>query len=113
MGKITSLDKDYPIVTSNKFGKGVAIYIGVPAKDEVLHPVVADLAGVLSLRKGPDVPPGVMARQIDGDHVLYLNVSGEPKVIKGKGRTKSVLFDKTYEGDFTIPPYEPEFVEGR
>jgi len=36
LGYITSLDKDYPIITSNKYGKGKAIYVGLPAKGEVL-----------------------------------------------------------------------------
>ena len=35
IGTITSLDKDYPIITSNKYGKGKAIYVGLPAKGEV------------------------------------------------------------------------------
>jgi beta-galactosidase len=63
------------------------------------------------MKKGPEVPSGVMARQIDEKHFLYLNVSGEPKEIKMAGKTKSILSDKEYSGNFTIAPYEPEFVE--
>ena len=111
LGVITSLDKDYPIVTANRYGKGRAIYVGLPAKGELLGPLVDRLIGELSIRKGPAAPRGVMARQIDKDHVLYLNVSGNPKEIKGKGSSRSLLFDKDYQGDFVIPPYEPEFIE--
>ena len=42
---------------------------------------------------------------------LYLNVSGEPKEIQMKGNSRSILFDKDYTGNFTIAPYEPEFIE--
>jgi beta-galactosidase len=111
MASITSLDKDYPIITSNKFGKGRAIYIGVPAKGEILNPLLDDLISELSIKKGPDVPSGVMARQIDKNHFLYLNVTGEPKEIQMKGNSHSILWDKTYIGNFTIAPYEPEFIE--
>ncbi len=52
-----------------------------------------------------------MARQIDKNHFLYLNVSGEPKEIQMKGKSQSILFDKDYSGNFTIAPYEPEFIE--
>jgi beta-galactosidase len=52
-----------------------------------------------------------MARQIDKNHFLYLNTSGEPKEIPMKGKSKSILLDKTYTGNFTIAPYEPEFIE--
>ena len=108
---ITSLDKDYTIITSNKYGKGRAIYVGLPAKGEVLGSLLDDLISELGIKKGPVVPSGVMARQIDKNHYLYLNVSGEPKEIQMKGSSRSVLFDKEYSGNFTISPYEPEFIE--
>jgi beta-galactosidase len=111
LGSITSLDKDYPIMTVNKFGKGRAIYVGLPAKGEVLNPLVDDLINELGIKKGPEVPFGVMARQIDKNHFLYLNVSGEPKEIHTKGNSRSILLDKDYTGNFTIAPYEPEFIE--
>ncbi|MEO6233318.1 MAG: beta-galactosidase [Ferruginibacter sp.] len=111
LGSITSLDKDYPIITSNKYGKGRAIYIGLPANEAVLNPLLDNLMTELSLKKGPDVPSGVMARQIDKNHFLYLNVSGEPKEISITGNARSILFDKDYKGGFIVQPYEPEFIE--
>ena len=111
IGILTSLDKDYPIMTSNKFGKGRAIYVGLPAKGEILGSLLDDLIDELGIKKGPDVPPGLMARQIDKTHFLYLNVSSEPKEIQMKDKSRSILFDKDYSGNFTIAPYEPEFIE--
>jgi beta-galactosidase len=111
IGSITSLDKDYPIISSNKYGKGRAIYVGLPVKVEVLNPLLNELISELSIKKGPEVPGDVMARQIDKNHILYLNVSGETKVIQMKGNSRSILFDKDYQGNFTIAPYEPEFIE--
>ena len=111
LGSLTSLDHDYPIITSNNYGKGKAIYIGLPAKSEVLNPLLDDLRIELSIKKGPDVPSGVMARQVDKNHFLYLNVSGEPKEIQMKGSSRSILFDNDYKGNFSIAPYEPEFIE--
>jgi beta-galactosidase len=110
-GNITSLDKDYPVITSNNFGKGRAIYVGLPAKGEILGPLLDELIEVLSIKKGPEVPVGVMSRQIDKNHILYLNVSGEPKEIQMKGNSRSLLFEKDYKGNFMIAPFEPEFVE--
>jgi beta-galactosidase len=111
LASITSLDKDYPIITSNTYGKGRAIYVGLPAKGEILGNLVDDLIAGLSLKKGPNVPTGVMARQIDKNHLLYLNVSGVPKEIQIKENSRSILFDKEYSGNFTIAPYEPDFIE--
>ncbi|HLN71813.1 MAG TPA: beta-galactosidase, partial [Prolixibacteraceae bacterium] len=111
MGTLTSLDKDYPIMTMNRYGKGKAIYVGLPASGNVLNPLLDELIAELGIQKGPEVPFGVMARQIDKTHFLYLNVSGENKEIKMKGNSRSILFDKAYSGNFTIAPYEPEFIE--
>ncbi|MBN1181598.1 MAG: beta-galactosidase [Bacteroidales bacterium] len=111
LANITSLDKDYPIITSNRYGKGRAIYVGLPAHGDILNGIFDDLVEELGIKKGPAVPSGVMARQIDDKHYLYLNVNGEPKEIPMKGKSKSILFDKAYNGNFTIAPYEPEFIE--
>jgi beta-galactosidase len=111
IGTLTSLDKDYPMMTINNFGKGKAIYVGLPADGNVLGGIVDELINELGIKKGPEVPSGVMARQIDDKHFLYLNVSGESKEIKMNGNSKSILFDKNYNGNFTIAPYEPEFIE--
>lgn len=111
LANITSLDKDYPILTSNKYGKGRAIFVGLPASGDVLNPILDELINELGIKKGPEVPDGIMARQIDRNHILYLNVTAEPKQISMKGKLQSILFDKSYTGNFTIAPYEPEFIE--
>jgi len=111
IGSLTSLDKDYPIMTSNKYGKGRAIYVGLPAKGEVLGGLVDDVVVELGIKKGPDVPSGIMARQIDNNHFLFLNVTGETKEIQMKGKSRSIILDKDYNGNFTIDPYQPEFIE--
>ncbi|MBN1417064.1 MAG: beta-galactosidase [Bacteroidales bacterium] len=111
IGNITGFDKNHPVITSNSYGKGWAIYIGLPARGEVLSPLLDDLIRELSIKKGPDVPEGIMARQIDKNHFLYLNISSKSQVIPMKGNSKSILFDKDYTGNFTIAPYEPDFIE--
>ena len=98
-------------MTSNNYGKGLAIYVGLPAGGNILNPLLDELIDKLKIKKGPEVPSGVMARQIDKSHFLYLNVSSEPKVIPMAVKSRSILFDKNNEGNFTIAPYEPEFIE--
>jgi beta-galactosidase len=111
LGSITSLNQDYPIITSNKYGKGKAVYVGLPAKAGALDDLLDDLINELSIKKGLNVPNGIMARQIDKNHFLFLNVSGESKEIQMNAGSRSILFDRDYRGNFTIAPYEPEFIE--
>ena len=111
LGQVVGLDQDYPIITSHNFGAGTAIYIGLPARENVLEPIISELISRLGINTGPIVPEGVMARQIDPTHLLYLNLDGVPKRIELKGRSSSILYDRHYENTFTIDPYQPEFVE--
>lgn len=40
---------------------------------------------------------------------LYVGANYHPH--DDKNREKSILLDKNYKGNFTIAPYEPEFIE--
>jgi beta-galactosidase len=111
LGQIVSLDKDYPIVTSRRFGKGRAIYVGLPVRSEVLNPLVDTLLDELSIKRGPQAPADVMARQIDANHILYLNLGAQPRVVTLNGVSRSILRDRSYKDSFVIDPYEPDFVE--
>jgi beta-galactosidase len=113
LGRIVSLDKDYPIVTSHRYGKGRAIYVGLPVRAEVLNPLLDQLIDELGIKKGPATPTNVIARQIDSRHILYVNLGKESKVIALKGAFRSILRDKDYTDTFTIGPFEPEFVESK
>jgi beta-galactosidase len=111
IGNITSLDKDYPIITSHKYGRGTAIYLGLPAKGALMEQLIDDLTTSLPIKKGPAVPEGVMSRFIDKSHILYLNLTGKPQTIDPKQPSRSILFDKEYTGSFSLQPFEPEFIE--
>ena len=111
LANIISLDKDYPAITVNKYGKGQAIYVSLPANSGAIGNLLDVLIDELGIKKGPSVPSGVMARQIDKTHYLYMNVSGEPKEIQMKDKSHSLLFDRDFNGSFTIAPFEPEFIE--
>ena len=113
LSRIVGLDQDYPIVTSNTYGAGTALYVGLPAREDVLSPILGDLIGRLAINTGPVVPSGVMARQIDANHFLYLNLEGTEKRIELKGNDRSILYDRDYADSFTLDPYQPEFIERR
>ena len=111
LGCIESLHQPYPIVTTHHYGKGRAIYIGLPARSEYLSPILEKLITELSIRKGPDMPRGVMARDIDQTHTLYLNLNASPQSIVLRGKAKGILSGERYEDSFLLPPYEPELIE--
>ena len=111
LGNIVSLDKDTPIITSNSYGKGTAIYVGLPADEKLMDILVNEFTEKLSLRKGPDVPAGICARQIDEKHLLLFNSTDKAIEISLKGKAKSLLTDRSYNNRFILEPHEPEFIE--
>lgn len=64
----------------------------------------------MAIKTGPQVPAGVMARQIDPTHNLYLNLDGIAKRIELKGRAHSILRDLENEDGFILGPFEPDFI---
>jgi beta-galactosidase len=111
LGTTTGLDRDHPIVTVNEYGAGRAIYVGLPARREVLDVVLDAEIERLGLRRGPAVPSGVMARQIDDSHVLYLNLDAEPKPIELPGKATGILNDTRHDGGFTLGAFDAELIE--
>lgn len=111
LGSIVNFAQDLPVITSHRYGKGMAIYVGLPADEAWLSPLLDRLTEELSLHQHPEVPQEVRVRQIDANHILYLNVGDNPAVIPLKGRTRSLLSDKIYRNGFTLAPHEPEFIE--
>lgn len=109
LGKITSLDTDYPIITSHPYGKGKAIYVGLPADENIMGQLIDELTPVLGLKQGPDVPNGISARWIDSKHLLMFNMTSKPIEVKASG--KSLLTGKKYTGSLVMPAQEPEFIE--
>jgi beta-galactosidase len=108
---INSLDRDYPVMTAHDYGKGRAIYVGLPANSGVLSFIIDKLIAQLGIKRGPEVPLGVMARNVDDRHVLYLNTTPQSLKIGIKGTAKSLLYDKNYHNEFELTPYEPDFIE--
>jgi hypothetical protein len=91
--------------------QGAAIYVGPPARQELLDPMVGELIERLAIKTGPRAPAGAMARQIDATHNLYLNIDGTVKRVELLGRSRSLLRDRDYEDSFELEPCEPEFVK--
>ena len=111
LGSIESLHRSYPIITEHRYGKGRAIYVGLPARGECLTPILEELLTELSIPSCPEVPHWVMASDIDDRHTLYLNLNATPQTISLKGKAKGILSGDAYEGSFVLQPYEPELVE--
>ena len=111
LAEITSLPGKPVIMTCNEYGKGRAYYIGLPAGCGILDDLMDVLIPEIGLMPGPAVPSGVMARDIDEIHTLYLNTTGSEQMIKIGCMAEGIISGKKYKGEVMLPPYEAEFIE--
>lgn len=110
LAMFTNTPEKSPAITVNNFGKGHAIYVAVPAQMSVLAPLVRGLYANLGIEKGPDTPSGVYARAVDG-RTLYVNTTGEEKIVPIGGTRHGVVSGTTYERAIRLHPHDVDVVE--
>ena len=94
----------------NNYGKGRAIYVAVPSQMSVMAPLVRSLYADLGIERGPETPPGVYARVVEG-RTLYVNTTGEEKIVTVKGTKHGVISGKSYDGVIRLEPYGADLFE--
>ncbi len=109
LAMFTNTPEKSPAITVNRYGKGRAIYVAVPSQMSVLAPLIRSLYSELGIERGPDTPPGVYARVVDG-RTLYVNTTGEDKSVSIRG-TQRVISGASYEGLIRLNAYGVDLVE--
>lgn len=94
-------------VSCNAYGKGKAIYVGVPAADGLIRKVLEKVCGILPAF--PELPKGVVARSLEGGKALYVNTRPEEVAFPASGR--SLFTGGTCQGEVRLPAYEVELLE--
>jgi beta-galactosidase len=105
------LNSDVPAITINQFGKGQALYIAMPSSEMVMQPIVEHLITSLGINRGPETPPGVYARKVDG-RTLYVNSTSLERSVTVPGSFHGTLSGSDAQGVLVLKPYEVELVEG-
>jgi len=72
--------------------------------------IVRSLYAGLGIDKGPETPPGVYARIVEG-RTLYVNTTGEEKNITIRGSKRGVITGTSYSGVIRLKAYDAELVE--
>jgi len=105
-----SADGNPPAITTNKFGKGRAIYVATPAQPEIMRPLLRSLYASLGIEPGPKTPDGVFARAVEG-RVLYVNTNNEPVDVAIGGAMNGVLSGKSWNGTLRLEPRGADLLE--
>jgi beta-galactosidase len=100
--------KGYPAVTSNRYGKGKAYYVGTFTEDRFFESIVSKVlheTGVQPLLNAPEEVEVTI--RTDGHKSVYfiLNRAPEPKKIVLSGTYRDVFEDKEVEGQLEVEPF--------
>jgi beta-galactosidase len=82
LAAFTNIEDTRTAISINKFGKGRAIYVAIPANEKIIERLVEMLCEECHIKKGPETPYGVAARYIDEKTVLYVNTKNQLMEIK-------------------------------
>jgi beta-galactosidase len=99
-----------PAITVNHFGKGKAIYVGMPSTASVMGPILNYLLRSEGLKHGPDSPDGVYARIVEG-RTLYVNSTTARQKVNVPGSWRESLNGKLVHDTLELEPYEAELLE--
>lgn len=110
LARFSNVEGAPPVVTSNRYGKGRAIYVATLAQPSVLQPLYRQLYRELGIQRGPVTPEGVHARVVNG-RTLYVNTARKAVEIDLAGQKKGILSGKTWNGKLELGPYGVDMVE--
>ena len=106
----TNTPEKSPAITANNFGKGRAIYVAVPSQMSVIGPLVRGMYADLGVETGPETPPGVYARVVEG-RTLYVNTTDEEKSVSINGSKRGLISGVSYEGVIRLKAYNADLVD--
>ena len=112
LARYSGVNTKAPAITVNHFGKGQAIYVGMPSTANVMSPILKYVLQSLKINPGPATPDGVYARGVE-KRVLYVNSTATQQTVRTPGTWQDVLTGKPVRDSLSIPPYDSELLEPR
>jgi len=99
-------NKNPTAVTCNRYGQGKAIYVGIPAEEEIIRELIETQSHVLIPQ---NLPHGIVYRQLNSGYSIYINMSSSEKVIPVSGY--GVLSGVHYNDNLTLPAYQVDIIK--
>jgi len=110
LARFSNVEGQAPAITVNRFGKGRAIYVAATAQSPLMRALYRQLYASLGVAPGPKTPEGVLARAVDV-RVLYVNTTGETRVVPIEGAMKGVLSGRRWTQALRLEPLGVELLE--
>ncbi|WP_177222324.1 beta-galactosidase [Paenibacillus sp. UNC496MF] len=99
-----------PAVTRNRYGKGEAVYVAIPANTHFLERLLRSFYPALGIQPGPATPIGVVARTLEDGSILYVNTTGATQTVKLETPACGLLSGTSFVNSLTLDAYEVELL---
>jgi beta-galactosidase len=109
LARFTNTEDHAPAVTINRFGRGNAIYLASESNASAIGPVLNYVYKAAGIQPGPQTPPGVYARIVEG-RTLYVNTTQQEQRIAIVGSRKGIISNRLYEGTVILGPQEADLI---
>lgn len=97
-------------VSCNHYGNGKAIYIGIPADEELYCRLLPALLREKGIDIPQNLPKGVVFRKLSDHHQIYINTNAICVEIPIKYSAHSILTEKEYCDKIILQGYDVEIV---
>ena len=97
-------------ISCNTYANGKAIYVGIPATEDLFKTVLPDIMLEQGIYTVPDIPNGVIYRMLDNNTKLYINSTPYKQHIALKDPMYSILHDTTFSNELTLDSYDVEIL---
>lgn len=97
-------------VTCNRYGKGLAVYTGIPADETLITKLIQRFDAGKNFAP-PAVPSGIVTRVLEEGRQIFINTTEQNQLILNTRNLKGLLSGKSYSGDILLAPYDVDIVE--
>ncbi|WP_270659808.1 beta-galactosidase [Enterococcus thailandicus] len=96
-------------VTSNFYGQGRAIYVGIPANEQLISKILDELeVGTIT---NTDLPRGIVSRPLNHDSQIFINTTSQTIEIPIKRPGIELLTQSKVDNFSVIKPYDVKIIK--
>lgn len=97
-------------ISSNSYLKGNAIYVGIPANEELLSKLLDTILDESKREHPNDIPAGIVTRRLNDSTQIFVNTTPFTKTIPIGKKMISLLTNRSYESTMVLKEYDVEIL---
>ncbi|KAF1296290.1 hypothetical protein BAU15_15040 [Enterococcus sp. JM4C] len=96
-------------VSRNNYGKGQAIYVGIPSDEQLIASILASLNIDSLVTKQPD--KGIVTRKLNNNAQIFINTNNSACTVALEAEGTDLFNQQKYKGTILLKPYDVKIIE--